>query len=104
VYINHNIAIPNILRIHTVLCSQYNLSSDALYKCTIYRYPIKLTYPAASYGTARYRTIADYIAIHISAMLLSVHMYFGIDTVSSVAYYISKPIVYITVHPITATI
>ena len=96
-YINHNIAIPNILRIHTVLCSQYNLSSDALYKYTIYRYPIKRNYPATSYGTARYRTMADYIAIHISAMLSSVHMYFGIDTVSSVAYYISKPIVYTTV-------
>ena len=68
-YINHNIAIPNILRIHTVLCSQYNLSSDALYKYTIYRYPIKLNYPATSYGTVRYRTMAVYIAIHISAIL-----------------------------------
>ena len=46
-----------------------------------------------------------YIAIHICAMLLSVHMYtFGIGTISCVAYYISKPIVYITVHPITAII
>ena len=95
VYINHNIAIPNILWIHTVLCSQHNLSSDASYKYTICINYIKhheaLLLAMVPYGTV----LLQPLQLYMLTLFWSVHMYIPAYTLPCVAYYIFNPIVYI---------